>query len=193
MSDVLPAVTGGLHVVAVVPLLAAGVLALRRMAVGPRMLDRIVTLDVFTSILIGSVALVAATQARADLVPVLLALALTGFFGAVALARFTQTDRTADRRILTKEEMQAELAEREQIETDDEAPALFDPDEITEGSTEEHPDSMLASAAVVGDVPDEVAERHDERREAVQGQGEGHEPDAETPVGNVDAAQEEDR
>lgn len=188
MSDVLSAVAGALHVVAVVLLLLAGAFALRRMAVGPRMLDRIVTLDVFTSILIGSVAMIAATQARSDLVPVLLALALTGFFGAVALARFTQTDRSADRRILTKEEMEAELAERDQVETDDDAPALFDPEEIAE----EHPDRILAAAAVVTDVPDEVAERHDDRRDAVQGQGEGHEVPGETPVGSVET-QEEDR
>lgn len=176
-----------LHVVAAVLLVGAAFLALRRMEAGPRMLDRIVTLDVFTSVLVGGVALVGAWTRRSDLIPVLLALALTGFFGAVALARFTQTDRTADRHILTKEEMAAELAERELVEADDDAPALYDPEEIEE----ENPDHLLVREAARRDEPYESDDRREARRDAAHGQGEGHEAPPSTPVGSVERTKEE--
>lgn len=113
-------------------LIAAAVLSILRMEPGPGMLNRIIALDVFTAILICAAGLLAASTGRGDIVPVLLALALTGFFGAVAMARFKTTDNSVDRRILTREELEAELAARAEREADDDAPAVHDPEEESE-------------------------------------------------------------
>ncbi|XCB30864.1 monovalent cation/H+ antiporter complex subunit F [Arcanobacterium hippocoleae] len=60
-----------------------------RTAKGPTVLDRMVSVDMFTSILIGGFALLAAAARRADLLPVFVVLAIIGFIGSTALARFS--------------------------------------------------------------------------------------------------------
>lgn len=173
-------ITLALYIVAGGLLLAAAVLTLMRMEPGPRMLDRIVSLDVFTAILIGGVGLVAAATAREDVVPVMLALALTGFFGAVAMARFTTTDRASERHIMSKEELEAEVAARRELEEDDDAPALYDPEEESE---------------------DEILEAIERRRTrnplppregGAEGQGEGTGPMPDAPVGTPSTSEPDD-
>lgn len=168
--------THALYVLVVLLIVVAAFLALRRMESGPRMLDRIVALDVFTAILIGGAALLSVWQRRTDLVPLMVALAITGFFGAVAMARFTTSDRTADKRILSRDELEAELAARAE-EEDDDAPALFDPEEESE---EEYYGIDEPHAPTDPSRPPTGPERA-----LIAGQGEGHGPDPDSPVGSV--------
>lgn len=175
-------VTHVLYVLAAAVIVVSAFLALRRMEIGPRMLDRIVALDVFTAILIGGAALLSVWQRRTDLVPLMVALAITGFFGAVAMARFTTSDRSADKRILSREELEAELAAQAEIEDDDDAPALYDPEEEDEDDSfgTEAADAGAAGGAGGTGAAAPVAAP---RGRAV-GQGEGHGPDADSPVGS---------
>ncbi|QDB80494.1 pH regulation protein F [Georgenia sp. 311] len=115
------------YVICFAVLLAAAVLALTRIERGPSMFDRIVGIDVMTAILIGSVALVAAVTKRSDLVPVLIVLALVGFIGSTSVARFAAAESAEEGRILTREELDAILAERER--QPDDAPAVHDVDD----------------------------------------------------------------
>ncbi|PYF99079.1 multicomponent Na+:H+ antiporter subunit F [Georgenia satyanarayanai] len=112
------------YVVCFVILLAAAVMALFRVERGPSMFDRILGLDVTTAVLIGGVTLVAAATKRGDLVPVLVVLALVGFIGSVSIARFAAAESAEEGRILTKEELEEILAQRdaqpEDSSTDDE-------------------------------------------------------------------------
>ncbi|UBU17467.1 monovalent cation/H+ antiporter complex subunit F [Nonomuraea gerenzanensis] len=62
--------------------------SLYRLARGPSMLDRAVSLDVFTSLsMCGAGAFAVARDDYSDL-PILLVLSLLGFVGSVSLARF---------------------------------------------------------------------------------------------------------
>ena len=135
------------YVACFVILLVAAVLALTRIERGPSMFDRIVGVDVMTAVLIGSVALVAAVTKRADLVPVLIVLALVGFIGSTSVARFAAAESAEEGRILTREELEAILAEREQ--QSDDAPAVHDLDED--------------SGPVIVSVTDDDAEREEDR------------------------------
>lgn len=170
-------VTHVLYVVAAIAIVVSAFLALRRMELGPRMLDRIVALDVFTAILIGGAALVSVWQRRTDLVPLMVALAITGFFGAVAMARFTTSDRSADKRILSREELEAELAAQAELEDDDDAPALFDPEEEDE-------DEAFGTDAVPHPPTDPAVPPSGPEQRRTVGQGEGHGPDENSPVGS---------
>ncbi len=110
----------GFYIAASVILFAAGFLALSRIERGPSMFDRILGLDVTTAVLIGMVTVVAAATKRTDLVPVLIVLALVGFIGSTAIARFAAAESADEGRILTREEMERILAEREaQVDADD--------------------------------------------------------------------------
>ena len=136
------------YVICFVVLLAAAVLALTRIERGPSMFDRIVGIDVMTAILIGSVALVAAVTKRSDLVPVLIVLALVGFIGSTSVARFAAAESAEEGRILTREELEAILAEREQ--QSDDAPAVHDLDEDS-------------GPVIVSVTDDDDAEREEDR------------------------------
>ncbi|MFC4554614.1 monovalent cation/H+ antiporter complex subunit F [Georgenia faecalis] len=106
---------------------AAAVLALSRVERGPSMFDRIIGVDVLTAVFIGTVTVVAAATGRNDLVPVLVLLALVGFISSVSIARFAAAESADEARILTREELDQLLAEREALISDD-APPVHDVD-----------------------------------------------------------------
>ncbi|GAA1689375.1 hypothetical protein GCM10009733_102220 [Nonomuraea maheshkhaliensis] len=62
--------------------------ALYRVARGPTMLDRAMSLDVFTSLSMCGVGAFAVARDDYSDLPILLVLSLLGFVGSVALARF---------------------------------------------------------------------------------------------------------
>ncbi|WP_152188690.1 monovalent cation/H+ antiporter complex subunit F [Georgenia satyanarayanai] len=101
------------YVICFAILLVAALMALSRVERGPSMFDRILGVDVTTAVLIGTVALIAAATKRGDLVPVLIVLALVGFIGAVSIARFAAAESAEEKRILTKDELEDILAQRE--------------------------------------------------------------------------------
>lgn len=107
-------------------LAVAACLSLLRVERGPSMFDRIVALDIFVAIVIGTLAVLAAITGRTDMVPVFVVLALVGFLGSVSIARFAGRESADEARILTKEEFEAILAERE--EQSDDAPPVHDVD-----------------------------------------------------------------
>nr|WP_246852463.1 monovalent cation/H+ antiporter complex subunit F [Patulibacter sp. SYSU D01012] len=69
-------------------LAVAALLAVVRIVRGPSPLDRVVALDVLLSCLIGAIGLEAAYDRHGTTIPVLAVLALLGFVGSVAVARF---------------------------------------------------------------------------------------------------------
>ncbi len=91
---------------------AAAVLALWRLERGPSMLDRTIAVDVLTSVLVAAIATYAAWTRRADLVPVMLALALVGFLTSVTIARFAAVEPEGEGRVLSREEADALEAAR---------------------------------------------------------------------------------
>jgi multicomponent Na+:H+ antiporter subunit F len=66
----------------------AALLALVRVVRGPSPLDRLVGMDVLLSCLIGAIGIEAAYGRHGTTLPVLAVLALLGFVGSVAIARF---------------------------------------------------------------------------------------------------------
>ncbi|MDY5160634.1 monovalent cation/H+ antiporter complex subunit F [Actinotignum urinale] len=84
-------------------LLISAFLVVVRIVKGPTVLDRTGALDVMTSIMMASIALLAAVTRRPDLLAVFVVVAVIGFLGSVAVARMT--------RIRTRED----LAEDQQI------------------------------------------------------------------------------
>jgi multicomponent Na+:H+ antiporter subunit F len=94
-------------------LIAAGaVLAIVRVERGPSILDRTVALDIVVTCLVAAVALYAALERRADVVPILVVLSLVGFVGSVTIARFAAVEPEDARRLRTREEVEAEEAAR---------------------------------------------------------------------------------
>jgi multicomponent Na+:H+ antiporter subunit F len=116
-------------------MLAVGaILALLRVERGPSILDRMVGLDVITSVLITGVALEAAFSRRSDTLSILGALALVGFVASVAVARFASVEPEDAGRIKTAAEIQAEeeaiaLQEEEEARREAEVAASRD-DEV---------------------------------------------------------------
>lgn len=84
----------------------AGLLALIRVVRGPSALDRVVAMDVLLSCLIGAIGIDAAYGEHGTTLPVLAVLALLGFVGSVAVARFgadvgdDDPDRREEARVL---------------------------------------------------------------------------------------------
>lgn len=107
-------------------LAVAAVLALIRVERGPSMFDRIVSLDILVAVVMGTLSVLAASTGRTDMVPVFVVLALVGFLGSVSIARFAGRESADEARILTKEEFEQILAEREQ--RPDDAPPVHDVD-----------------------------------------------------------------
>ncbi|RXR25730.1 pH regulation protein F [Oerskovia turbata] len=93
-------------------LAAAATLAVVRAEKGPSMLDRTIALDVFTTTLVGTIALEAAWSRRTETIPILVVLSLVGFVGSVTIARFASVEPEGEGRIKTREEIAAEEAER---------------------------------------------------------------------------------
>lgn len=85
-------------------LLVGVVLVVRRVELGPSVLDRVVALDVLVSTLLAGFALYAAWTDRTDLLPIMVVLSLVGFVGAVTVARFVAVESEDEGRILTREE-----------------------------------------------------------------------------------------
>lgn len=118
---------------------AAG-FALYRAERGPSMLDRTVALDVFTAILVATIAVEAAWSRRTETIPILVVLSLVGFVGSVTIARFASVEPEGEGRIRTREEVAAEDAaraaeeERAQVRT-----AEVDAEaDVRAGDTEHH-------------------------------------------------------
>lgn len=100
-----------------VAMLAAGAaMAMIRVEGGPSILDRLVALDIITNILIIGLAVEAALNRRTETVPVLVALALVGFVGSVAVARFASVEPEDAARIKTRAEVEAEDAAKLEAE-----------------------------------------------------------------------------
>lgn len=87
-------------------------LAVVRAEKGPSMLDRTIALDIFVTTMIAAVALYAAVNRRADVVPILVVLSLVGFVGSVTIARFASVEPEGEGRVRTREEIAAQEAER---------------------------------------------------------------------------------
>lgn len=68
----------------------AMVLVFVRLARGPSVPDRVVALDLLTTALLGIVAVAAVAQDAVALLDVALVLALVGFIGTVAFARYIE-------------------------------------------------------------------------------------------------------
>lgn len=107
--------------ISMVMLVIAAALVIIRAVKGPTALDRMVSVDMISSITIGAVALLAALTRRADLLALFIVLALVGFVGSTTLARFITPLDPSAKRILSREEeraLDAEMARR----SDDDAP-----------------------------------------------------------------------
>lgn len=103
-------------VVSAVMLGVGAIMALIRVEKGPSVLDRMVALDVITSILIIGVALEAAWDRRTETITILAALALVGFVGSLSIARFAAVEPEDAGRIKTIEEVRAEEAAQAKAE-----------------------------------------------------------------------------
>ncbi|MEN0129619.1 MAG: monovalent cation/H+ antiporter complex subunit F [Brevundimonas sp.] len=97
-------------------LTVALVLAVVRAEKGPSILDRTVALDIVVTTMIAAVALYAAVERRADVVPVLVVLSLVGFVGSVTVARFASVEPEGEGRVRTREEVAAEDRARREAE-----------------------------------------------------------------------------
>ena len=86
-----------------VMLFISAILVLWRINDGPNTLDRMVGVDVMTSIMLGALALLVAATRRSDLLAVFV-VSVVGFLGSVAVARAARPDDPGKRRILTIEE-----------------------------------------------------------------------------------------
>ncbi|HEU4319887.1 MAG TPA: monovalent cation/H+ antiporter complex subunit F [Acidimicrobiia bacterium] len=106
-------------------MLAAGAtMALIRVERGPSVLDRMVGLDIITSVFIIGLALEAAWSRRTTSLSILAALALVGFVASVTIARFASVEPEDAARIKTAEEARAEdeaRVEREEADARREA------------------------------------------------------------------------
>jgi multicomponent Na+:H+ antiporter subunit F len=92
----------------------AALLSLVRVVRGPSALDRAVAMDVLLSCLIGALGLEAAYGRHGTTLPVLAVLALLGFVGSVAIARFGAGlgDDDPDERAVARATAEAETAAR---------------------------------------------------------------------------------
>lgn len=161
----------------------AALVALIRMEKGPTMLDRVVSLDVVTAAVLGSVALISARSGRTDLVPVLVVLSIVGFVGSVTVARFAAVEAPEEARILTKEEL-AEVLAKQRALTDEDAP-VHDPDAEDARVPGAVPGDEAADARSVDARLDARPDGATSRSAADSGEGRGERPDR--------SAREEDR
>ena len=111
-------------------------LALVRVERGPSMLDRMVALDIITSILLMAVVLEAAWSRRVDTVPVMAALTLVGFVASVTVARFASVEPEDAGRIRSPAEIRAEDAARVESER---VAALAEAEEAARKAEEDGP------------------------------------------------------
>lgn len=150
-------------------LFVSAILVLWRITRGPTSLDRIVGVDMMTSILIGGFALLAAVTRRADLLAVFVVISIIGFVGSTALARFARPIDPELRRILSLEEEEKLDQESEQI-TDDVAP-VHDVDVDDDEDDAEDPDGE--------GVPEEEAAEEEAAEASTDGVGAGSDAEPE--------------
>lgn len=112
-------------------------IAVTRVEQGPSMLDRAISVDVITAGLMGFVAILGAMTGRSDLIALMAALALVGFISTVTIARFAAAESDEERRILTRAELEALLAQEDLA--DDDAP-IHDVDRPVPGDPDEAED-----------------------------------------------------
>ena len=103
-----------LHLATAVLAAAAALLCLVRIARGPSLLDRAIASDVLMACVVVLFAVMAVTWSRADLAPVLVLLAATGFLPPVVIARFVRREAPVERRILSAEEADEQRHDREE-------------------------------------------------------------------------------
>lgn len=92
-----------------------------RAAKGPTALDRMVCVDMLTSIVIGGFALLAAATRRVDLLPVFISLSIIGFIGSTTLARFSapltaQTRKELAKKVIKRREISELNVARENLQ-----------------------------------------------------------------------------
>jgi len=85
-------------------------LAALRLFRGPTLPDRVVALELISSLMVGIIALVSIVGEQAVLIDVAIALALVGFLGAVAFARYIEKGTTA-RGLAAEAQAEADRAE----------------------------------------------------------------------------------
>jgi multicomponent Na+:H+ antiporter subunit F len=129
-------------------LAAAATLAVVRAEKGPSMLDRTIALDVFTTTLVGAIALEAAWSRRTETIPILVVLSLVGFIGSVTISRFASVEPEGEGRIKTREEVAAEEAERLAAEAAEQDKAV-DPEHGAEHEPDEPHEAEDAAAPEV--------------------------------------------
>lgn len=127
-------------------LVIAAILVTIRTVRGPTSLDRMVSVDMVSSILIGAVALLAALTKRSDLLALFIVLALIGFVGSMTLARFiTPLDSEAQRIVGWRAER--ELEKQMSGRTDEHAPVhdmdVYDPDDVDFSGTNVDSDDVM--------------------------------------------------
>ena len=98
--------------VCAVLLTAGAVLTMIRAEKGPSTLDRTVALDLLTGVLVSAIAVEAAWSRRIDTVPILVVLSMVGFVASVTIARFAAVEPEGEGRVLTRQELAAQEAER---------------------------------------------------------------------------------
>ncbi|EKU95714.1 hypothetical protein HMPREF9233_00501 [Actinobaculum massiliense ACS-171-V-Col2] len=106
----------------------SAVLVIVRIQKGPTALDRINSLDVIASIMMGAIALLAAVTRRADLLAVFVVVAVVGFLGSVTVARFTRPIDPIDPRELRKAEAAAAADSAEDGPEEEDAAPAHNPD-----------------------------------------------------------------
>ncbi|MCF2706147.1 hypothetical protein I6E29_02540 [Arcanobacterium haemolyticum] len=124
-----------------VMLAVSALLVLYRIEKGPSTIDRVVSVDVMTSILLGALALLAALTRRSDLLAVFVVVSVIGFLGSVAIARAAKREDPGNRRILTLEEERAAREAEEAAEEESEEVVVHDVDAAETPS--ESPNSAL--------------------------------------------------
>ncbi|HWH24837.1 MAG TPA: cation:proton antiporter [Candidatus Limnocylindria bacterium] len=72
-------------------------LAALRLFRGPALADRVVALELIASLMVGAIAVISIVGEQPILIDVAIALALVGFLGAVAFARYMEKGTTATR------------------------------------------------------------------------------------------------
>jgi multicomponent Na+:H+ antiporter subunit F len=113
----------------------AALLSLIRVVRGPSALDRAVAMDVLLSCLIGALGLEAAYGRHGTTLPVLAVLALLGFVGSVAIARFGAGlgDDDPDERAVARAVAEAEALVRRRAARSDARADAARPDAGEEG------------------------------------------------------------
>lgn len=86
-------VIGAALVVAAVLLVLAAAGAIYRLGRGPTLLDRVLAADVLLVVILSALGVDAVFRRSADSVPLMVTIALVGFIGSVAVARFVAVRR----------------------------------------------------------------------------------------------------